>query len=179
MSVAGTSVIVAAAAVVTRAVIFDTALILAGLFLTLRHKLFQAMSPLMVSRIAKKSSNTLFHSYRKPPCAPGDVFDFCWVLFVRVKTDFPAISDDLVNSYHLLLSCVDYIYGNACIAKRTDLLNDSFKEGPEDLDKLTEPPCILDTLCREHDGIIAEVKSIREHWWKPHIKKFFEGNVRE
>jgi retinoblastoma-like protein 1 len=28
-----------------------------------------------------------------------------------------------------------------------------------------------------HDGIIAEVKSIREHWWKPHIKKFFEKKV--
>ena len=52
------------------------------------------------------------------------MFDFCWSLFVRVKADFPAISDDLVNSYHLLLSCVDYIYANAVLAQRSDLLND-------------------------------------------------------
>ncbi len=130
--------------------------------------------------------------YRKPPCTPGDVFDFCWGLFVRVKTDFPAISDDLVNSYHLLLSCVDYVYGNAVLAKRTDLLNEAFAEShpqpsqQQQQDESSastaqgeseEPPCILDSLCRVHDGIISEVKSIREHWWKPHIKKFFEEKL--
>jgi len=130
---------------------------------------------------------------KKPPCTPGEVFDFCWGLFVRVKTDFPAISDDLVNSYHLLLSCVDYIYGNAVLAKRTDLLNETFArkiadsngnenneddEGQQQSTSSTEEaPCILDTLCNVHDGIIAEVKSIREHWWKPHIKKFFEKKL--
>ena len=31
----------------------------------------------------------------------------------RIKCEFPGISDDLVNSYHLLLSCVDYINANA------------------------------------------------------------------
>lgn len=115
---------------------------------------------------------------RKPPCTPGDVFDFCWGLFVRVKTDFPSISDDLVNSYHLLLSCVDYIYGNAVLANRFDLLNENFKGHDETADQpQLEPPCILDELCKVHDGIISEVKSIREHWWKPHIKKFFDQKV--
>ena len=66
----------------------------------------------------------LFYFCRKAPCTPGEVFDFCWSLFVRVKADFPAISDDLVNSYHLLLSCVDYVYANAVLADRSDLLND-------------------------------------------------------
>nr|ALB00261.1 retinoblastoma protein [Tigriopus japonicus] len=111
---------------------------------------------------------------KKPPCTPGDVFDFCWGLFVRVKKDFTAISDDLVNSYHLLLSCVDYVYGNALVAQRHDLLNERFQhpEGTPD-----EPPCILEQLCRMHDGIITEVKTIREHWWKPHIKKFFDQKL--
>ncbi len=84
----------------------------------------------------------------------------------------------------MLLSCVDYIYGNAVLARRTDILNDNGshampstedKEGEETA--LKEPPCILDSLCRMHDGIISEVKSIREHWWKPHIKKFFEQKL--
>ena len=103
---------------------------------------------------------------------------------MRVKTDFPSISDDLVNSYHLLLSCVDYIYGNAVMANRFDLLNEAFKghdaaavaeDGTSE--PPTEPPCILDELCKVHDGIISEVKSIREHWWKPHIKKFFSNKI--
>ena len=39
---------------------------------------------------------------------------------------FPAISDDLVNSYHLLLCCVDWFYANALIGSRKDLLNPGF-----------------------------------------------------
>lgn len=85
----------------------------------------------------------------------------------------------MVNSYHLLLSCVDFIYGNAVMAKRTDLLNESFDSGigdPESKER-TEPPCILDALCKVHDGIINEVKTIREHYWKPRIRMFFESKV--
>ncbi len=111
------------------------------------------------------------------------MFNFCWDLFVRVKADFPSISDDLVNSYHLLLSCVDYIYGNAVMGNRFDLLNEEFSghealmAASEASEPLMEPPCILDELCKVHDGIISEVKSIREHWWKPHIKKFFGQKI--
>ena len=39
---------------------------------------------------------------------------------------FPAIGDDLVNSYHLLLCCVDYFYSNALMSTRRDLLNLTF-----------------------------------------------------
>merc|ERR1719495_596886 len=28
-----------------------------------------------------------------------------------------------------------------------------------------------------HDGIINEVKTIREHWWKPDIKKCFDNKL--
>ena len=55
------------------------------------------------------------------------MFDFCWNLFIRVKALCPDISDDLVNSYHLLLSCVDHIYACAVMAERTDLLNEKFQ----------------------------------------------------
>ena len=109
---------------------------------------------------------------KKPPCTPGEVFDFCWTLFIRIKADFPSISDDLVNSYHLLLSCIDHVHANAVLASRDDLLNPSFDSG-------TGPgvPCILDKLCAMHDGIINEVKSIREHWWKPYINKLFDKKM--
>lgn len=111
---------------------------------------------------------------KKPPSTPGDVFDFCWTLFIRIKADFPNISDDLVNSYHLLLSCIDYVHGNAVIASRDDLLNPTFDGGMVEKDTV---PCILDKLCAMHDGINHEVKSIRQHWWKPYIKKLFDKKM--
>ena len=104
------------------------------------------------------------------------MFDFCWGLFVRVKADFPSITDDLVNSFHLLLSCVDHVYANAVLAERKDLLNENFNI-PAIKPQETELPCILDQLCRSHDGIISEVKSIREHYWKPHLKQFFNKKI--
>ncbi|CAB4061237.1 RBL1 [Lepeophtheirus salmonis] len=73
--------------------------------------------------------------------------------------------DDLVNSYHLLLSCVDHIYGNALLSHKNNLLNPVFQSETTD---------ILDSLCRTHEGILSEVKSIREHYWKPHIKQFIQ-----
>jgi len=48
------------------------------------------------------------------------------MVFVYVTGHFPAISDDLVNSYHLLLCCLDWIYTNTLISNRRDLLNHSF-----------------------------------------------------
>jgi hypothetical protein len=41
------------------------------------------------------------------------VFDFCWTLFVRVKADFPAISDDLVTNLPKVTNiCI--LYSNFC-----------------------------------------------------------------
>ena len=41
---------------------------------------------------------------------------------------FPAISDDLVNSYHLLLCCLDHLYSNALFTRnRRELLNPNFE----------------------------------------------------
>jgi len=113
---------------------------------------------------------------KRPPCTPGELFDFCWTLFIRVKASFPSISDDLVNSYHLLLATCDYVYSNAVMDKREDLLNPVFDGGEVDGDRLTAP-CILDKLCTMHEGIINEVKSIREHFWKLDIKKCFENKL--
>ena len=44
--------------------------------------------------------------------------------------NFPAISDDLVNSYHLLLSCLDLFYANAMTTRHTkEMVNPEFIEG--------------------------------------------------
>ncbi|KAK3744453.1 hypothetical protein QZH41_012866 [Actinostola sp. cb2023] len=91
---------------------------------------------------------------RKHPCNPGEVFAFGWTLYVQAKGNFPAISDDLVNSYHLLLCCLDLVYGNASTAPhKKNLINPSF------------------------EGIVLEAKSIKEHYWKPFVHKLFEKKI--
>jgi retinoblastoma-like protein 1 len=45
---------------------------------------------------------------------------------VCVKGKFPDVSDDLVNSYHLLLACCDLMFANAVLADRRDILNPDF-----------------------------------------------------
>jgi hypothetical protein len=57
-----------------------------------------------------------------------------------------------------------------------------FSELPEDFDSKEwkppqEPPCIIKHLCEKHEGLEIEAKVIKEHWWKPHIRKLFEKKV--
>lgn len=47
-------------------------------------------------------------------------------MFVLAKGNFPDISDDLVNCYHLLLCVIDWVYINCVVGKRTDLINQEF-----------------------------------------------------
>lgn len=64
--------------------------------------------------------------HRPVPCTSTKLFEFCWSLFICIKSGISTISDDLVNSYHLLLVCCDLMYSNALIANRKDLLNPDF-----------------------------------------------------
>ncbi|KAJ1083124.1 hypothetical protein NDU88_003284 [Pleurodeles waltl] len=120
---------------------------------------------------------------RRHPCTVSEVFSFCWVLFVHAKGNFPKISDDLVNSYHLLLCALDLVYGNVLqCPNRKDLLNPNFKGLPEefhtkDYKPTVDPPCIIEKLCGLHDGILLEAKGVKEHFWKPYIRKLFEKKI--
>ncbi|XP_046356555.1 retinoblastoma-like protein 1 isoform X1 [Haliotis rufescens] len=128
------------------------------------------------SRVSSSERNS------RLPCTPADVFNFAWTMFVQVKGNFPAISDDLVNSYHLLVCCVDWIYANALLGGRKDLLSPEFSGLPDnyhsrDWKPPVEAPCIIQLLCDKHDGLVVEAKTIKEHWWKPHIKKLYEKRI--
>lgn len=47
---------------------------------------------------------------------------------ISSKGNFSMIGDDLVNSYHLLLCCLDLIFSNALLCpNKRDLLNSSFR----------------------------------------------------
>ncbi|KFR06718.1 Retinoblastoma-like 1, partial [Nipponia nippon] len=120
---------------------------------------------------------------RRVPCGVKDLFNFCWTLFVYTKGNFRMIGDDLVNSYHLLLCCLDLIFANALLCpNRRDLLNPSFKGLPADfhateIKASEDPPCIIATLCELHDGLLVEAKGIKEHYFKPYISKLFDRKV--
>lgn len=120
---------------------------------------------------------------RRHPCTVSEVFNFCWVLFVHAKGNFPMISDDLVNSYHLLLCALDLVFSSALLSHgRKELLNPSFQGLPEDFSsKDFRPPsaplCFLQSLCELHDGLVLEAKGVKEHFWKPFIKKLFHKRI--
>ncbi|NXR72550.1 RBL1 protein, partial [Pycnonotus jocosus] len=120
---------------------------------------------------------------RRVPCNVRDLFNFCWTLFVYTKGNFRMIGDDLVNSYHLLLCCLDLIFANALLCpNRRDLLNPSFKGLPVEFHTLEikaseDPPCIIAMLCELHDGLLVEAKGIKEHYFKPYIAKLFDRKI--
>ncbi|XP_006639808.2 retinoblastoma-like protein 1 isoform X1 [Lepisosteus oculatus] len=121
--------------------------------------------------------------HRRLPCHVSDVFKFCWTLFVYTKGNFRMIGDDLVNSYHLLLCCLDLVFGNALLCpNRKDLINPLFKGLPKDYHSPDysapeEPLCVIDKLCELHDGLVVEAKGIKEHYFKPYINKLFERQI--
>uniref|UniRef100_A0A3P9PND2 Retinoblastoma-like protein 1 n=1 Tax=Poecilia reticulata TaxID=8081 RepID=A0A3P9PND2_POERE len=119
--------------------------------------------------------------HRRLPCHITDVFKFCWTLFVFTKGNFRMIGDDLVNSYHLLLCCLDLVFGNALLcANRKELINPGFRgqrarqQAPH---LLTAPPCVLEKLCELHDGLVVEAKGIKQHYFKPYIHKLFHKQI--
>ncbi len=40
-----------------------------------------------------------------------------------------------------------------------------------------EMPCIIQLLCEQHEGLGLEAKGIKEHWFKPYIKRLFDKKV--
>ncbi|KAL6425135.1 hypothetical protein ACFW04_009426 [Cataglyphis niger] len=120
--------------------------------------------------------------HKAVPCTPTRVFEFCWTLFICIKGAISDISDDLVNSYHLLLVCCDLIYSNALLSNRKDLLNPNFPGLPANFnDENYTPPqtadCIVSLLCERHEAIPVEAKVIKEYCMKNYINKLFNEKI--
>uniref|UniRef100_A0A8C3P3M8 RB transcriptional corepressor like 2 n=1 Tax=Chrysemys picta bellii TaxID=8478 RepID=A0A8C3P3M8_CHRPI len=41
----------------------------------------------------------------------------------------------------------------------------------------SDPPCIIEKLCSLHDGLVLDAKGIKEHFWKPYIRKLFDKKI--
>ena len=39
------------------------------------------------------------------------------------------------------------------------------------------PYCFIEQLCELHDGLVLEAKGVKEHFWKPFVKKLFHKKV--
>lgn len=49
--------------------------------------------------------------------------------------------------------------------------------GTKDFRPASGPFCFMEQLCRLHDGLVLEAKGVKEHFWKPFIKKLFHKRV--
>ncbi|XP_050520159.1 retinoblastoma-like protein 1 isoform X2 [Daktulosphaira vitifoliae] len=144
-------------------------------------KKFQPIFKAMFNDSIDDNSKSRLSKKQKVSCSFSKLFEFCWTLFVSTKSEFPSLSDDLVNSYHLLLACCDYIYTNVLIADLRELLNKSFGGLPYDFDTPSyispkKPICIIDYLCQNYDGIATEAKGIKFHW-KINLKKLIDRQI--
>ncbi|KAI5708887.1 hypothetical protein M8J76_005480 [Diaphorina citri] len=93
-------------------------------------------------------------------CTSTKVFEFTWILFVLTKAEYLDVSNDLVNSFHLLIATCDLIYANVIQSKLRDIVNPDFEGMPSNfLDShfapLDDPPCIISILCKHHDDLSA------------------------
>ncbi|KAM8946067.1 retinoblastoma-like protein 1 isoform 2-T2 [Pelodytes ibericus] len=133
---------------------------------------------------------------RRLQCSVKDLFNFCWTLFVYTKGksaqnksivlkdpnrqgNFSLIGDDLINSYHLLLCCLDLVYAHTLqCPNKEDLLSPLFSANfPVSDESLENPPCIISALCDLHCGLTVEAKGIKEHYFKPYITKLFDKKI--
>ncbi|GBP62567.1 Retinoblastoma-like protein 1 [Eumeta japonica] len=116
------------------------------------------------------------------PCTENALFEFTWCLYVCVKGEFHNSANDLVDMYHVLLSCLDFVFANAFMARRTDLINPNFKGLPRDWDSEnyelpSKAPCIISKLCEMKEALSVEAATTKEYSWKPVIESFFEKGI--
>ncbi|PZC83765.1 hypothetical protein B5X24_HaOG206922 [Helicoverpa armigera] len=117
------------------------------------------------------------------PCTTNALFEFTWCLYICVKGEFHKSAHDLVDMYHLLLACLDFVFGNAFMDRRIDLINPAFKGLPSDWlqDDFKLPsttPCIMSALCEIKNGLLVDAAATKEYCWKPVVKSFFEKQAK-
>ncbi|KAH8873587.1 Retinoblastoma-like protein 1 [Schistosoma japonicum] len=132
-------------------------------------------------------SDTEYETSQMRPTG-SDLFRFTWLLFIKSRASFPAVTDDLVNSYHLLACCLDWILGAVMLSRRRDLINMDQNGLPRDF--LTsvaqsktwcpphdEPTCMLRQICEDNDVNYVECKTVKEHFFRPFILRLIEKDL--
>ncbi|TPP66552.1 putative retinoblastoma protein [Fasciola gigantica] len=118
----------------------------------------------------------------------ADLFRLTWLLFIKSRANFPAVTDDLVNSYHLLACCLDWILGAVMVSRRSDMINLELTGLPKEfLTAVSQkntwcpphelPPCMLRLICEDNEVNYVECKTVKEHFFKPFIARLIEKDL--
>nr|ACT98283.1 rb-like protein [Schmidtea mediterranea] len=115
-------------------------------------------------------------------CTDEELFRFTWLLYIKIKTNFPAICGDIILSFQLLLCTLDWIASNALISKSKQLFNSSFRGLPSDFHnrnwKAPERfPTVLKFICESNDMNYIDCKSTRDSFFRNYIEKLLEKEV--
>uniref|UniRef100_A0A2I3GM58 RB transcriptional corepressor like 2 n=1 Tax=Nomascus leucogenys TaxID=61853 RepID=A0A2I3GM58_NOMLE len=107
---------------------------------------------------------------RRQPCTVSEIFHFCWVLFIYAKAHIYCFL------YICMLSGILIILYVLHFSLLQIGLSEDFHA--KDSKPSSDAPCIIEKLCSLHDGLVLEAKGIKEHFWKPYIRKLYEKKQR-
>ncbi|KAL3288204.1 hypothetical protein HHI36_002654 [Cryptolaemus montrouzieri] len=114
-------------------------------------------------------------------CNPSKIFEFVWNLYITVRGEDSTYSNDLVQSYHLLLGICDLAFKNAFLAERRDLINPQFAGLPADWLCVTfktpdEAPCIIDKII-SNSGNALDAKYVEKYQCRSILANYFKNCV--
>ncbi|VDK61140.1 unnamed protein product [Gongylonema pulchrum] len=79
-----------------------------------------------------------------------------------------------MNSFHLLLCTVDFIFQDLRHSELSHLLDGDFVNAVE---IQPEDDSLLETLCQIFEGVVLDAKHFRTHCWLPRMRKMIDDKV--
>ncbi|CAI4229870.1 unnamed protein product [Auanema sp. JU1783] len=127
----------------------------------MRDHLNKVQSSLAVSAVVYKKFlkifRTLFMNVENDEVfSTTNLLRLIWTMFLLLKKSFP--SEDLINSFHLLLCVIEQIYNELCVCNMENLVSEDFAQQMLDCGEGA-----LECLCRRFDGIVLDAKHFRTH----------------
>ncbi|XP_044745960.1 retinoblastoma-like protein 1 isoform X2 [Coccinella septempunctata] len=114
-------------------------------------------------------------------CTPAKIFEFIWNLYITIRGEDSSYSNDLVQSYHLLLGICDLAFKNAFLTDRRDLLNPQFSGLPSDwmspdFTCPDEVPSIIDKIITNSSNSL-DAKYVEKYHCRSILSTFFKNEI--
>lgn len=101
-------------------------------------------------------------------------------LSALIKERYPSLNGDLVNSFHLLLCCINLVYLNViALPNKFMFINENFfkKISKKFESDILDGNVVIDDLCQIHYATAIETKTINEHYFKPFINQLIKREI--